>query len=229
MKKIRIILTGATGMVGEGLLSECLKHECIEKVCVIGRRTCGYNHPKLTEIILPDISEISSYEPDLKGYNACFYCAGASVLGKSEAEYMAVTYTLTLRFAANLASINPHLTFCYISGAGSDSTEKGRNMWTRIKGKTENALMKLAFDRVYNFRPPVMIPFLTLKPDQTYYRVYSIIKWPAIILKPLFPGFIIDLKVLTSAMINCALHGYTKNILETRDIKTLSKMEVNCP
>lgn len=214
-------------MVGEGLLDVCLNHPFIEKICVIGRRTCGYNHSKLTEIILPDISEISGFETDLKDYDACFYCVGASVLGISEAEYMAVTYTLTLKFAANLAQINPQLTFCYISGAGSDSTEKGRNMWTRIKGKTENALMKLPFARVYNFRPPVMIPFLPLKPDQTYYWVYSIIKWPAIILKPLFPGFIIDLKVLAEAMINSALYGYHKNILETSDIKTLSKMHAD--
>jgi len=211
-------------MIGEGLLSDCLHHEHIEKVLVVTRKSSGYNHPKLTEIILSDISAISGHKAALSGYDACFYCAGTSVLGKSEAEYTAVTYSLTLQFATNLANINPNMTFCYISGAGSDSTEKGRNMWTRVKGKTENALMKLPFTRVYNFRPPVMIPFLPLKPTQTYYRMYSIIKWPAIILQPLFPGFIIDLKVLTTALINAALSGYSKNILETKDIKALASL-----
>ena len=172
MNKLSVIITGATGMVGEGVLYECLHHADIEKVLVITRNSCGYSHPKLTEIIHSDFSDISSLSDRLTGYNACYFCLGVTSLGKNEAVYTKLTYTSTMNFATTLAALNPEMTFCYISGAGTDSSTKGRTMWARVKGKTENDLMKLPFKQVYNFRPAGITPFLPLKPSQTFYKTY---------------------------------------------------------
>jgi hypothetical protein len=224
MKKISVIITGATGMVGEGVLVQCLHHDQIDKVLSISRKPVGYSHPKLKELIVSDLSKVSTPADALTTYHACFFCAGTSPLGKSEAEYTAGTYALTVSFAAHLATINPQMTFCYVSGAGSDSTEKGRLMWTRVKGKTENALLQIPFDRVYNFRAPVLVPFLPLRTSQTSYTTYRYLKWIMELLKPVFPNLIIDLRVLAQAMINSALKGYPENILEAKDIKTLAEL-----
>lgn len=136
--KIRAIITGATGMVGEGVLHECLNHDGVEQVLVIGRRSCGITHPKLKEVLHGDFHDLSAIEGGLVGYNACFFCLGASSVGMSEEEYRAVTYTLTMHVAETLIKYNPDMTFCYVSGAGTDSTERGKFMWARVKGKTEN-------------------------------------------------------------------------------------------
>jgi uncharacterized protein YbjT (DUF2867 family) len=226
MSKLRVIITGATGMVGEGVLYECLHHPDVEKVLVIARKPCGYSHSKLTEIIHGDFSDISSLNDKLTGYNACYFCLGVTSLGKNEAEYTKLTYTLTLNFATALASLNPDMTFCYISGAGTDSTEKGRTMWARVKGKTENDLMKLPFKEVYNFRPGGIEPFLPLKPSQTYYKTYKYLKWIFSIIKLIAPNAVITLKDLAAAMINASLVGYQKNILEVNDMKIFAKMNV---
>jgi uncharacterized protein YbjT (DUF2867 family) len=226
MSKLAVIITGATGMVGEGVLYECLHHTEVEKVLVITRTPCGYSHPKLTEIIHSDFSDISSLNDRLKGYNACYFCLGVTALGKSEAEYTRLTYTLTLNFATTLAALNPDMTFCYISGAGTDSTEKGRTMWSRVKGKTENDLMKLPFRQVYNFRPGGIKPFLPPKPSQTYYKTYKYLGWLFSLLKVIAPNLVITLKDLAAAMINASLIGYSKNILEIKDIKILAKVRL---
>lgn len=225
-QKLKVIITGATGMVGEGVLYECLQHTDVEKVLVITRNPCGYSHPKLTEIIYSNFFDISSLGDRLKGYNACYFCLGNTALGKNEAEYFRLTYKLTLNFATTLASLNPDMTFCYISGAGTDSSEKGRIMWARVKGKTENDLMKLPFKRVYNFRPGGIIPFLPLKPTQTYYKTYKYTGWLFPLMKVITPNYIITLKDLAAAMINSSLAGYPKNILEIKDIKLLAKVKV---
>ena len=146
--KIKAIITGTTGMVGEGVLAECLTHPDVEKILVINRRTCGVTHPKLTEILHSDFFNLAPVADRLKGYNACFFCLGVSSVGMSEEDYYARTYTLTMNFAELVARQNPEMTFCYISGAGTDSTEKGRINWARVKGKTENDLMKLPFKKV---------------------------------------------------------------------------------
>jgi uncharacterized protein YbjT (DUF2867 family) len=226
MQKLKVIITGATGMIGEGVLYECLHHPNVEKVLVITRNTCGYSHPKLTEIIHNDFSDISSLSDRLTGYNACYFCLGVTSLGKNETEYTNLTYTLTLNFAERLALLNPDMTFCYISGAGTDSTEKGRTMWARVKGKTENDLMKLPFKQVYNFRPGGIEPFLPLKPSQTYYRTYKYLKWIFSIIKVIVPNAVITLMDFAAAMINASLIGYSKNILEVKDMKILAKMNV---
>lgn len=223
MSKLKVIITGATGMIGEGVLHECLHHPDVEKVLVVGRKPCGYSHPKLTEIIHADFHDFSGLTGSLKGFNACYFCLGVTALGKSEAEYTKLTYTLTMNFASILASQNPDMTFCYISGAGTNSSEKGRTMWARVKGKTENDLMKLPFKQVYNFRPGGIEPFLPLKPSRTYYKTYKYAGWLFSLMKIFTPGLVIKLKDLAAAMINASLMGYSKNILEMKDMKILAK------
>lgn len=226
MNKLKVIITGVTGMVGEGVLFECLHHPEVERVLVITRKSCGYSHPKLTEIIHSDFLDISSLSDRLTGYNACYFCLGVTSLGKSEAEYARLTYTLTLNFATTLATLNPDMTFCYISGVGTDSTEKGRTMWARVKGKTENDLMKLPFRQVYNFRPGGIEPFLPLKSSQTYYKTYKYLGWLFSLMKVIAPNLVITLKDLAAAMINASLTGYPKNILEMKDMKLLAKTKL---
>jgi hypothetical protein len=141
--RIKAIITGATGMVGEGVLHECFQHDAVEEVLVVGRRSCGVTHPKLKEVIVPDFFNLSAIENQGIGYNACFFCLGVSSIGMKEADYHKLTYELTMNFAKTVVNSNPGMVFCYISGAGTDSSEKGRMMWARVKGKTENDLMKL--------------------------------------------------------------------------------------
>jgi len=223
MDKLKVIITGATGMIGEGVLYECLQRPEVEKVSVIGRNSCGYSHPKLTEIIHADFLDFSSISDRLSGYNTCYFCLGVSSLGKNEEEYTRLTYTFTLNFAKTLVALNPEMTFCYISGAGTDSTEKGKTMWARVKGKTENDLVKLPFRQVYNLRPGGIEPFLPLKPSQTYYKTYRYMGWLFWLMKHVAPGLVITLKDLAAAMINVSMTGYSKNILEMKDMKLIAK------
>jgi uncharacterized protein YbjT (DUF2867 family) len=218
--KINVIITGVTGMVGEGVLIESLLHPDVEKVLVINRRPCGVNHPKLTEIIHSNFFDISSIAKQLIGFNACFFCLGVSSVGMKEAEYYSSTYTLTMHMAKILSGQNPEMTFCYISGTGTDSTEKGRLNWARVKGKTENDLMKLPFKKVYAFRPGFMLPSKEAKNIHSYYTVFRII-YPC--LRALFPGFVTTLKEVAIAMINSVIYGYEKPVLEVKDILNLAK------
>jgi uncharacterized protein YbjT (DUF2867 family) len=218
--KINVIITGATGMVGEGVLMESLLHNDVEKVLVINRKPCGVTHPKLTEIIHTNFFDLSPVADKLKGYNACFFCLGVSSVGMKEDVYYSMTYTLTLHIAEILSEQNPDMTFCYISGAGTDSTEKGRLNWARVKGKTENDLMKLPFKKVYAFRPGFMLPAKEAKNIHGYYIIFRIL-YP--VLRALFPGFVSTLKEVGIAMINSVIHGYEKPVLEVQDIISLSK------
>lgn len=217
--KISVIITGASGMVGEGVLLTCLQHPRINKVLVVGRKTCAKVHPKLIEIIHADFTDISAIASQLSGYQACFFCAGISSVGVKEEAYTEITYTLTLRFAKGLAAINPNMTFEYISGSGTDSTEKGRLMWARVKGKTENDLQKLPFKAVYNFRPGFILP---LPGQKNVLKLYKYLGW----LFPIFTKFSDNLastmQQLATAMINAALSGYTKPVLEVKDVLFLS-------
>jgi uncharacterized protein YbjT (DUF2867 family) len=223
MEKLNVIITGATGMVGEGVLHECIQHPDVENILVVTRKSTGYTHPKVKEIIHADFSDFTGLKAQLKGYNACLFCLGVTSLGKKEPEYYELTYTLTLNFANTLASTSHDMTFCYISGASTDSTEKGRLMWARVKGKTENDLMKLPFKGVYNFRPGFIKPFLPLKPNQAFYTTYKYVAWLFPVLKLLAPNMVITLKDLAAAMINACLKGYSRSILEVKDIKDLAK------
>ncbi len=224
MKKISVIITGATGMIGESVLDQCLKHDLVDRVLILNRRPSGFQHQKLNEIVLANLSDCSSIKDSLMGYDACFFCIGVTALGKNEETYTQLTYNITIEFASQLAGLNPSMTFCYISGAGTDSSEKGRSMWARVKGKTENDLMKLPFKQVYNFRPGALIPYLKVKPTQTYQSV-KYFKWLLILLRPIFPNQILRLSDFSIAMINSVLVGYPKKILEASDIKRLSELK----
>lgn len=217
--KIRAIITGATGMVGEGVLHECLLHPDVEQVLVINRKPGGVSHPKLKEIILKDFFDLSPIESQLSDYNACFFCLGVSSVGMSDDEYRHLTYDLTMNFAKFLAKLNPDLTFEYVSGAGTDSTEKGRLAWARVKGTTENALMQL-FRNTYMFRPGFMKPTPGLKNVKTYYRY---IAWLYPIGRALYPAGFSTLQELALAMIKSASIGYEKKVLEVKDIVALAK------
>lgn len=221
-KKLNVILTGATGMVGEGVLYECLNHHSVESVLVIGRKPCEISHSKLKEIILNDLTDLTQVENQLSGYNTCFFCLGTSSIGKKETEYYKITYTLTLNFAETLSDINPEMIFCYISGSGTDSTEKGKLKWARIKGKTENDLVKLPFKKVYNFRPAYLQPTKGLKNTLSYYKYIS---WLYPLLNIITPGYVSKLSQLGRAMINTAIFDYEKNILEVTDINKIAKQE----
>ena len=218
--KIKVIITGSTGMVGEGVLLECLQHPAVESILVINRRPCGITHPKVKEIIHTDFFDLSSIEPSLTGYNACFFCAGVSSVGMKEAEYTRVTYDLTMNFAQILSRFNPDMTFCYVSGAGTDSSEKGRMMWARVKGKTENDLMKLQLKNVYAFRPAFM---KAVKGQKNLPKFYKYIQLPYPVLHALFPQYFGTLSDVGLAMINCTLAGAENKALEARDIAEIAK------
>jgi len=217
--KIKAIITGATGMVGEGVLHECLNHPDIESVLVITRKPCGVSHPKLKEIIHTDFFDLSSVEDQLSGYNACFFCLGVSSVGMKEPEYYNLTYTLTMHVAQTLSRKNADMVFCYVSGSGTDSTEKGKMMWARVKGKTENDLMKLPFKAVYAFRPAFMLPTKGLKNVLPYYKY---ITWLYPVVRRLFPDYFGTLSEVGLAMINCVKSDYHKKVLELKDIRALS-------
>jgi hypothetical protein len=218
--KIKAIITGSTGMVGEGVLLECLKHPDVESILVINRRPCDVTHPKLNEIIHIDFFDLLPIESRLSGYNACFFCAGVSSVGMREPEYTRITYDLTMNFAQTLSKLNPDMTFCYVSGAGTDSSENGRMMWARVKGKTENDLMKLQFKNVYAFRPAFMKPTKGQKNAPTFYKY---ILWLYTILHPLLPQYFGTLSDVGLAIINCTMFGFEKKILEAKDIAELAK------
>jgi uncharacterized protein YbjT (DUF2867 family) len=213
--KIKAIITGATGMVGEGVLHECLLHPDVESVLVINRKLCGVNHEKLKEIIHKDLFDLSAIEDQLAGYNACYFCAGVSSVGKKEDEYKHFTYELTLNFANTLLKLNPSMTFCYVSGVGTDSTEKGRSMWARVKGKTENDLLKLPFKAAYMFRPGYIQPTKGLKNAYKAYKIFAPF-YP--VWKTLFPKYVVTLEQLGLSMINSTLYGSDKKVLECKDI-----------
>jgi len=220
MEKVRAIVTGATGMVGEGVLHECLKNDAVEKVLVVGRRSCGVTHPKLAEIIHQDFFDLSPVEDVLSGWNACFFCLGMSSVGVSEEEYKRMTYDLTLNFAETLVKRNPDMTFCYVSGSGTDSTEKGRLAWARVKGKTENDLMKLPFKRVFAFRIGFLKPGANYKNTLKPYKYFG---WLYPVLRAVSNNLASTLEEVGRAMINGAIKGYEKQVLEVEDIIKLAK------
>lgn len=222
MKKV--IITGATGMVGKGVLLECLDHQEIEKVITIGRSQTGISHPKLEEIIHKDFGDFSTFANEFKGIDACFFCLGISAAGLNEDQYRKITYDFTLTLAKTLLAGNPQMTFNYVSGQGTDSTEKGRMMWARVKGKTENDLMNLGFKHSFMFRPGVIIPLKGIKSKtKSYQFMYDYFMWLIAIIKAISPNSIVNTTQIGKAMINSVLKGYDKLILKPGDIIALSK------
>jgi len=218
--KIKVIITGATGMVGEGVLLECLAHPQVEQVLMVNRRPYPMQHPKLKECIVPDFFSLDAVAGQLTGYDGCLYCAGISSRGMKEAEYSRITYDTPLYFAQRLAGLNPGMIFSHISGSHTDSSEKGKIMWARVKGKTENDLVKLPFKQVFNFRPGIVKPTKGLK---NTLRFYKYLGWLFPFINLFFSKHICTLRELGLAMIYAATKGYNKQILEVKDIVALSK------
>jgi hypothetical protein len=216
---LKVIITGATGMVGEGVLHECLQHPNVESVLVINRRPCGITHGKLKEIIHPDFFNFSPIESQLAGYDTCLFCLGVSSVGMKADEYYRMTYTLTMHVAETLER-QQVATFCYISGAGTDSTEKGRSRWARVKGKTENDLGKLSFKSVFNFRPGFIKPTPGLKNTLSLYKYFG---WLYPVGRGLYPKGFCTLRELGLAMIEVSLRGFDRRIVEGDDIIALAK------
>jgi nucleoside-diphosphate-sugar epimerase len=217
--KIKALITGATGMVGEGVLLECLSNPDVEQVLVINRKPGGVTHPKLREIIHGDFFDLAPVERQLIGYDACFFCLGVSSVGMSEEGYKHVTYDLTLNVGRLLAKLNPEMTFCYVTGAGTDSSEQGRVAWARVKGATENVLMRL-FKRSYMFRAAFMKATPGQKNVNSYYKLYA---WLYPIGRALYPAGFCTLQEVGRAMINAVNKGYPKKILYVKDIVELAK------
>lgn len=221
---IKAIVFGASGMVGEGVLHVALNDPNITSVLVIGRRPCGVQHDKLREVLHNNFFDLSAIESQLSGYTACYFCLGTTSLRKTEQEYTKTTYDLTMHAAQTLSRINPGMTFCYVSGSGTDITEKGSMMWARVKGKTENDLMKLPFRAVYNFRPGFIKPINGMQHTLGFAKPLSYL-YP--VLKALFPTHGTTLENIGAAMISVTLQGYENHILENKDIDTVAVLGIN--
>jgi uncharacterized protein YbjT (DUF2867 family) len=221
MEKLKLILTGATGMVGEGVLMTCLQDPQVEKVLSVSRKPSGIQHPKLEELIISDFMQLNAVEQQLTGYQACLFCLGISSIGISKPDYYQTTYTLTLHFGTLLSKLNPGMSFCYISGAGTDSSEKGRSSWARVKGKTENDLMKLPFKHAFGVRPAFIKPLPTQKNILSFYKYVA---WMFPLGRKLYPAGFCRVEELAKAMLYVSKNGYSKNILEGGDIVKLGSL-----
>jgi uncharacterized protein YbjT (DUF2867 family) len=222
MKKV--IITGATGMVGKGVLLESLDHETVSEVLVIGRNPINIQHPKLKELIHKDFTSYTDVQNKLTGYDACFFCLGISSAGLNEEEYRHITYDFTLALAKTLFKINPDMTFNYVSGEGTDSSENGRMMWARVKGKTENELLNLGFKQAFMFRPGAIIPLRGIKSrTKSYQFMYDYFMWLVKLIKAILPNSVVNTTQIGLAMINSISNGYPVKVLKPRDIIILSK------
>ncbi len=218
--RLKVILFGATGMVGEGVLHECLRREEVESVLAINRKPCGIVADKFKEVVHADFLELSPIVSQLSGYNACFFCMGVSSIGMKEADYHRITYDITMNVARTLAKLNPDMVLCYVSGVGTDSSGQGRYMWARVKGKTENDLLRLPLRGAYMFRPGYIHPTPGLK---NTYRIYKLTAPLYPLLKVLARKYVCTLEEIGLAMINVALKGDYKSILECEDIVKASE------
>jgi len=219
---VKAVVFGATGMVGAGVLVECLADSRVASVLVIGRRPCGVAHPKVRELVRADFFDWRDAAADLRGWDACFFCLGVSSVGMGEAAYHRVTYELTIAAAEALAAANPQLTFCYVSGEGTDGTERGRLMWARVKGKTENQLLRMPF-RAYAFRPGYIQPFKGVRSKTRLYQAfYDALGWLYPVLRRLLPRHVTTTENMGRAMIRVAAEGYGKRVLENPDINALA-------
>jgi uncharacterized protein YbjT (DUF2867 family) len=216
---VKVVLFGATGMVGRGVLRECLLDPDVESVLAVVRNASLPPHDKLREIVHHDVYDLATIEGRLSGYDACFFCLGVSSVGMKEETYRRVTYDLTVSVAKTLAKLNPTMTFIYVSGAGTDSTERGRRMWARIKGRTENTLLEIPFKAVYLFRPAYIQPLHGVRTKTAWYgALYAVMRPFYPLLKVLFPNYVTTTECLGRAMLSVTTRGFPKPVLENRDI-----------
>jgi uncharacterized protein YbjT (DUF2867 family) len=218
---MKVLLFGATGMVGQGVLRECLLDSGVQLVQTVGRSPTGTQNPKLREIVHHDLWHYDPIAEQIAGFDACFFCLGVTSSGMAEADYGRVTYGITMAAAQALCRLNPQMTFIYVSGAGTDSSERGRSMWARVKGRTENALLQLPFAASYMFRPGIIQPLFGAKSKTPLYNVFYTISKPLLPLARLaFPNSVLTTQQVGLAMLAVAEHGYPQRILESKDIRT---------
>ncbi|OLC51156.1 MAG: epimerase [Acidobacteria bacterium 13_1_40CM_65_14] len=216
---MNVLLFGATGMIGQGVLREALLDPDVERVVAVGRSATDQQHPKLRDLVVRDVADLTSVESELAGFDACFFCLGVSSAGMSEERYTRVTFDLTLAVAATLARLNPQMTFVYVSGMGTDSTERGRVMWARVKGRTENALLRQPFKAAYMVRPGVIIPLHGIRSKTMWYRLLYAATRPLYpVVKAVAPNAVTTTEQMGRAMLALVRRGYATPILETKDI-----------
>jgi uncharacterized protein YbjT (DUF2867 family) len=219
---VKLILFGATGMVGQGVLRECLLDPEVRSVLSIGRSATGRQHPKLSELIHADFLDYSAIEQKLSGFDACFFCLGVSSAGMTQERYTRVTYDIALAAARTLARLNPDMTFIYVSGMGTDSSERGSSMWAQVKGKTENDLLRLPFKAAYMFRPAAIVPLHGVKSKTKLYRLFYAVLGPLLpLLNGRFPKYVTTTEQIGRAMIKVAKDGWPKPVLENLDINAV--------
>jgi len=219
---MKVILFGATGMVGQGVLRECLLDPGVARVLAVGRSPTGQRHAKLNEVVPDNFLDYSAIESQLTGCDACFFCLGVSSVGMDEERYRHLTYDITLAAARTLAKLNPQMVFVYVTGRGTDSTEQGRLMWARVKGKTENDLLKLPFRAAYMFRPAGIQPLHGIRSKTAWYQAVYVIAAPLLtLLNRIAPKYMTTTEQVGRAMIKVARDGYPKPVLESEDINRL--------
>ncbi|MEP2023189.1 MAG: NAD-dependent epimerase/dehydratase family protein [Reichenbachiella sp.] len=223
---LKVIITGATGMVGKGVLLECLDHPDIDEVLSISRSNLNLTHPKLKELIHADFLDYSKVKDQLTDYDACYLCMGVSAGGLSKEKYTELTYDYTLTLAKILLELNPSMTCTYVSGEGTDSTEKGRSMWARVKGKTENDLLNLGFKQAHMFRPGAIIPLRSIKSKTKAYQfMYDYFMWLVKFIKLVAPNSVVNTTQIGLAMINVTKNGCNKKIIRPKDILELAQLK----
>ncbi len=219
---MKVLVLGATGMVGQGVLRECLLDPDVEQVQAVGRSPTGIHHPKLREVVHSDLSHYAEIEAQLSGFDACFFSLGVSSAGMKEEEYERVTYGITVAAAETLCRLNPEMKFFYVSGAGTDSSEQGWSMWARVKGRTENALLRLPFAAAYMFRPGLIVPMHGERPKAAVYQSFYFIAKPLLfLLRRIFPNHVLTTEEIGRAMLIITRRGYPKHILEISDIRAV--------
>jgi hypothetical protein len=223
MSKLNVIIAGSTGMVGKGMLLECIDHPEVESILLINRNPIDISHPKIKEVLVKDFFNLDPIRNDLQGYNTCFYSLGVTSVGANEADYSRIMYDMTMVFAKEVLHQNPDMTFCFVSGKGTDSSEKGKFMWARVKGKTENAILSLGFKDAYMFRPGHIQPRKGIRSRTGWYNIYYGILGSFYFLLKRIPSFVTDTETMGKAMINVALTGYPKKILESIDINKVGR------
>jgi uncharacterized protein YbjT (DUF2867 family) len=217
---MKVLIFGATGMVGQGVLRECLRDAGVELVQTVGRSATAMKDAKVRDVVHSDLLDIGAIAKQLTGFDACFFCLGVTSNGGTEEDYRRVTYGITLAVAEVLARLNPQLTFVYVSGAGTDSSEQGRSMWARVKGATENALLRLPFAAAYMFRPGIIEPLYGIKSKTRLYQIFYTLGGPLLpLLRMAFPNQVLSTEQIGLAMLAVARRGYAKSVLETRDIR----------